>query len=115
MTNVEKSAVHVVIGATGGIRTSLCDQLQAAGCRLVLGARDPEKLDPLEQHLAHSAFQARQVDLPSREGLVETPRAPARHLGPAADMVTTAFRGMFERSASLRNEALDLLRSRDRF
>jgi NAD(P)-dependent dehydrogenase (short-subunit alcohol dehydrogenase family) len=45
------SAVYVVLGATGGIGSSLCRRLAAGGAHLVLGARSREKLDDLAQSL----------------------------------------------------------------
>ena len=43
--------VHVVIGATGGIGSELCRRLAKDGARLVIGARDGEKLDALADDL----------------------------------------------------------------
>ena len=41
------SPVIVVLGATGGIGSELCRRLAASGARLVIGARDPVRLDAL--------------------------------------------------------------------
>ncbi len=40
-------AVYVVLGATGGIGTALAHRLAAGGARLVVAARDPDKLEEL--------------------------------------------------------------------
>lgn len=39
--------VYIVLGATGGIGSALCRRLAARGAHLVLGARDPVKLESL--------------------------------------------------------------------
>jgi 3-oxoacyl-[acyl-carrier protein] reductase len=57
----------LVIGATGGIGSALCRQLAASGARLVVAARDAEKLHALADELgAHpvvvDATQPAQVD-----------------------------------------------------
>ena len=41
------SPVYVVIGATGGIGSALCRQVASLDARLVVAARDPERLDAL--------------------------------------------------------------------
>lgn len=49
------SPVYVVTGATGGIGSRLCQQLSESGARLVLGARDREKLEGLAGELGARA------------------------------------------------------------
>ncbi len=41
------SPVHVILGATGGIGSELCRRLSESGARLVIAARDKDKLDKL--------------------------------------------------------------------
>ena len=43
--------VYVVIGATGGIGSELCRRLAKGGAKLVVGARDEERLDDLADRL----------------------------------------------------------------
>jgi 3-oxoacyl-[acyl-carrier protein] reductase len=43
--------VHVVLGATGGIGSELCRRLATGGAKLVVGARDEERLDDLADRL----------------------------------------------------------------
>ncbi|MEO1144322.1 MAG: SDR family oxidoreductase [Cyanobacteria bacterium J06638_22] len=44
--------VVVVVGATGGIGTALCQQLAPTGAKMVLAARNRDRLSTLEQQLA---------------------------------------------------------------
>lgn len=44
MTKSLRDSVHVILGATGGIGAALCRELHGQGAKLVLGARDAEKL-----------------------------------------------------------------------
>ncbi len=41
------SPVHVILGATGGIGSELCRRLSESGARLVIAARDKDRLDKL--------------------------------------------------------------------
>ena len=54
-TDFEQSPSHLVLGATGGIGSALCRQLVARGARLLVAARNAEKLrawaDELGAHL----------------------------------------------------------------
>lgn len=45
------SPTYLVFGASGGIGSSLCHRLAARGARLVLAARDGDKLAPLAEEL----------------------------------------------------------------
>ncbi len=51
-----KQPVHIILGATGGIGSELSRQLAAQGARLMLGARDSEKLEKLSKELSASHF-----------------------------------------------------------
>jgi NAD(P)-dependent dehydrogenase (short-subunit alcohol dehydrogenase family) len=47
---------YVVLGATGGIGAALCRRLAVGGANLILGARDPSKLEHLAAELSAVAF-----------------------------------------------------------
>lgn len=49
--NGNAAPVYVVLGATGGIGSELCRRLAKGDARLVVGARDEEKLDALADDL----------------------------------------------------------------
>jgi NAD(P)-dependent dehydrogenase (short-subunit alcohol dehydrogenase family) len=51
---MEAKETVVVLGATGGIGQALCEQLHQRGARLVLGARNAEKLESLAKKLGAS-------------------------------------------------------------
>jgi NADP-dependent 3-hydroxy acid dehydrogenase YdfG len=51
-TQTMQDKVVVVVGATGGIGTALCQQLMPMGARVVLAARRRDRLSALEQQLA---------------------------------------------------------------
>lgn len=51
------SPCHLVFGATGGIGSSLCRRLAARGSRLVLAARNGDKLQALSDELQATAYQ----------------------------------------------------------
>ena len=51
MANGDSAPVYVVLGATGGIGNELSRNLRTGGARLVLGARNADKLDPLAEEL----------------------------------------------------------------
>lgn len=60
MTETPKKAV--VIGATGGIGSQLCEMLDASGWTLVLAGRDPDKLGHLQQSLGSSVESTHALD-----------------------------------------------------
>lgn len=51
MDNDNRQPIYVVIGATGGIGSELCQCRAENGVKLVLGARDEEKLENLAGEL----------------------------------------------------------------
>ena len=51
MADENSTPVYVVLGATGGIGSELSRRLAAGGARLVLGARNSEKLEPMAEEL----------------------------------------------------------------
>ena len=66
-TDFEQPPSYLVLGATGGIDSALCRQLVERGARLVVAARNAEKLRALADELgAHpfsvDATQSAQVD-----------------------------------------------------
>ena len=80
-TDFEQPPTYLVLGATGGIGSALCRQLVARGARLVVAARNAEKLQALADELgAHpfpvDATQSAQVDacvtrVPERHGRLD--------------------------------------------
>jgi NAD(P)-dependent dehydrogenase (short-subunit alcohol dehydrogenase family) len=48
--------VYIVLGATGGIGSALSRRVAADGAQLVIGARDPVKLDTLAHEIGAQAF-----------------------------------------------------------
>ena len=55
VVNPETSPVYVVFGATGGIGADLCRRLSARGARLVVAARDADRLRALAQETGAEA------------------------------------------------------------
>lgn len=51
MTDGDSAPVYVILGATGGIGSELSRRLAAGGTRLVVGARNGEKLEALSENL----------------------------------------------------------------
>jgi NAD(P)-dependent dehydrogenase (short-subunit alcohol dehydrogenase family) len=47
----QEGAVHVVLGATGGIGSEVCRRLKEAGAKLVIGARDEARLHQLAEEV----------------------------------------------------------------
>jgi 3-oxoacyl-[acyl-carrier protein] reductase len=48
--------IYLVLGSTGGIGRVLCERLAKSGASLVLGGRDPEKLDELAARTGGEVF-----------------------------------------------------------
>ncbi|MFM8558613.1 MAG: SDR family NAD(P)-dependent oxidoreductase, partial [bacterium] len=65
-----RSPVGVVLGATGGIGEETARRLAAGGWRLVLGARDPARLEPLAQSLGATAVVVEARDPAQVEAVV---------------------------------------------
>jgi len=70
------SPVHLVVGAAGGIGSSLCRQLSDRGSRLAIAGRDPERLRGLAGELDASVYPLdassfEQVDEAVREIVAE--------------------------------------------
>ncbi|CAM3539995.1 SDR family oxidoreductase [Occultella aeris] len=91
MTNLDKVRV-VVTGAAGGIGSALARRLHAAGARLALTSRDPERLDGLVRELGGPgdglwAQSADLADEPSVESFFEGAR---EHLGSLDALVNVA-------------------------
>jgi short-subunit dehydrogenase len=69
---------HVlVLGATGGLGSAICTELAAAGARLTLSARTPDRLDALAERLGTAAVDRQPADL-------RDPDAPRRVVEAAA-------------------------------
>lgn len=47
---------YVILGATGGVGSALCERLAASGAQLVLGGRDAERLEQLAQTTGSHPF-----------------------------------------------------------
>lgn len=70
MTETNSKPVYAILGATGGIGAALCRLLAKQGARLVIGARDEDKLAALASELGElnaaylvtDATQSEQVD-----------------------------------------------------
>lgn len=76
MDNGNQKPVYLVLGATGGIGTALCRRLYESGAKLVIGARDEEKLNSLADELdAHpvslDATKTAEVDRLFKEAVEE--------------------------------------------
>lgn len=51
-----KMLSYVILGATGGVGSALCERLAASGAQLVLGGRDAERLEQLAQTTGSHPF-----------------------------------------------------------
>ena len=68
MDSDNQSPVHIILGATGGIGSVLCRRLSESGAKLVIGARDQEKLNNLADEIdAHPvSLDATKTDVVDR-------------------------------------------------
>ena len=76
MDSENQNPVYIILGATGGIGSELCRRLSEGGARLVIGARDEEKLKSLAEELgAHpisfNATKTSEVDRLFTEAIEE--------------------------------------------
>ena len=71
--------VYLVIGATGGIGSELCRRLAKGGAKLVVGARDEERLDDLADRLTSDEEWAETIAL-NMTTAFGTIKAAAKHM-----------------------------------
>lgn len=64
------SPIYVVLGATGGIGSTLCQRLACEGAQLVIGARDAAKLDALSQDTDAYPYPLDATDMASVEACI---------------------------------------------
>ena len=80
---------YVIVGATGGIGSDLCRRLAAGGAKLLLAARDPERLQTLEAELCDRGAEcvSRPLDGRNAEEVDAAFAAAADRFGPLAGAV----------------------------
>jgi NAD(P)-dependent dehydrogenase (short-subunit alcohol dehydrogenase family) len=68
---MSEQRVHLILGATGGIGSAVCRELHRQGARVVLAARDRERLDELSAELDGASAESLDVtDIEAVDGLV---------------------------------------------
>lgn len=111
-TGTIQDKVVVVVGATGGIGTALCQQLAPMGAKLVLAARNSDRLSALQQQLtAAGAPEVLSVptditDATQATALIEKTTA---HFGAVDVLVNTAGAGILKQYNKLSTTDFDAM------
>ena len=62
-------SIYLVTGASGGIGTAVCTRLASSGHRLILAARDADRLKSLQASLPGAGHEIATVDMASDESV----------------------------------------------
>ena len=82
-----ESPVYLIVGGTGGIGAPLVRALAASGARVVVGARDADKLGALAQETGARAFTLDATDADAVAGLVDAAVEAEGRIDGAANLV----------------------------
>lgn len=96
--------VYVILGATGATGSAVARRLAASGAHLVLGARDPERLEPLAQDVGGIAVAGDARRAADVDALVQT---AVERLGPLDGAVNCVGSVVLKPAHLTRDEEFD--------
>ncbi|MEA5508709.1 SDR family NAD(P)-dependent oxidoreductase [Crocosphaera sp. UHCC 0190] len=105
-----KDKVIVIVGATGGIGTTLAQKLAREGNKLMLASRNPEKLEELAAQLSTTATAiAIPTDITNPQQVETLMEKTVSHFGQIDVLVNAAGAGVMKQWNKITPEDLDLM------